>query len=148
MNSEAGELCGSLQTLSPMRVLVVDDSAVNRELASALLECWGVEAILAADGAEAVQLVAGGGEFDLVLMDLEMPVMDGLSASKVIRQLELEPTRSRQRVPIVACTASTLLDGVDDLQQFGLDAVLAKPISSDGMSACLGRWCPDKFQPS
>lgn len=131
-----------------MRVLVVDDNAVNREVASSLLECWGIEAVLAADGAEAVELVACGGEFDLVLMDLEMPVMDGLSASKVIRQVELEPTRPGRRVPIVVCTTATILDGVEDLQQLGLDEVLAKPLSSDAMLACLGRWCPAKFKPS
>jgi CheY-like chemotaxis protein len=129
-----------------MRVLVVDDNAVNRELASSLLEWWGIEAVLAADGAEAVQLVVGGGVFDLVLMDIQMPVMDGLAASRFIREFELEPTRPHHRVPIVAWTAATILDGVADLQQFGLDELLAKPVSSDAMSACLGRWCPGKFQ--
>jgi CheY-like chemotaxis protein len=129
-----------------MRVLVVDDNAVNRELASSLLEWWGIEAVLAADGAEAVQLVVGGGVFDLVLMDIQMPVMDGLAASRFIREFELEPTRPHHRVPIVAWTAATILDGVADLQQFGLDEVLGKPVSSDAMSACLGRWCPGKFQ--
>lgn len=131
-----------------MRVLVVDDNAVNREVASLLLKCWGIEAVLAADGAEAVQLVVGGGEFDLVLMDIQMPVMDGFAASRFIRQFELGPERPPNRVPIVACTAATLLDGEEDLHQFGLDAVLAKPITVDAMVACLGRWCPGKFQAS
>ncbi len=89
--------------------------------------------MLAADGAEAVELVAGDGEFDWVLMDLEMPVMDGLSASKVNRQVEFEPTRPGRRVPIVVCTTATILDGVEDLQQLGLDKVLAKPLSIAGL---------------
>jgi CheY-like chemotaxis protein len=127
-----------------MRVLVVDDDAVNREVASSFLEWWGVEHVLAADGAEAVRLFGGDREFDLVLMDLQMPVMDGLAASKAIR--ELEPARPGRRVPIVACTCAFLVDEGADVDQHGLDAVLAKPYSVDDLAACLAHWCPNKFQ--
>jgi CheY-like chemotaxis protein len=127
-----------------MRVLVVDDDAVNREIASSFLEWCGVEHVLAADGAEAVRLFGGAGEFDLVLMDLHMPVMDGFAASKGIR--ELEPARQGQRVPIVACTSEVIVDDGAALGQHGLDAVLAKPYSVYDLATCLAHWCPSKFQ--
>jgi CheY-like chemotaxis protein len=63
-----------------------------------------------------------------------------LAASKAIRQFELEVASASNRAPIVACTAATILDGEVDLQHLGIDAVLAKPITIDAMSACLGRW--------
>lgn len=144
MTMQASEPDIRPQVLSRLRVLVVDDDLVNLEVASFLLEQWGVEPVLAVDGADAVRLFSDDSDFDLVLMDLQMPVMDGLAASRAIRGLE--PARPGQRVPIVACTSAVVVDDGAELGQHGLDAVLAKPYSVYDLAACLARWCPTKFQ--
>src|SRR5687767_3509863 len=83
-------------------VLVADDSPANRMLAFELLSCMGIKPLLAADGAEAVAL-AGEVPLSLILMDLQMPVLDGYAATWEIRHLERE--HARKRVPVVAYTA-------------------------------------------
>jgi CheY-like chemotaxis protein len=120
-------------------VLVVDDDPAHRAAACELLDHWGIKPILAADGAEAVA-VAAERKIDLILMDLQMPVLDGLGATKQIRRLEEE--RRVTRVPVVAYT-SCLLDA-DLLRDCGVDDVLQKPCSASELQQCLQRWCaPD-----
>lgn len=121
------------------RVLVVDDNPVNRMLASEMLALWGIEPLLAVDGNEAVTLACEV-PLALILMDLQMPVLDGLGATRQIRRFELE--RSRPRVPIVAFTSSALGSGGLRLQDFGMDGVLGKPCEAHGLHECLLRWCP------
>lgn len=133
----------------PLRVLVVDDNEINRAQAAALLACWGAQTIEASNGAEAVGLVVDGHEFDLVLMDVQMPVMNGLAATAQIRQLERERSRAdRLRLPIVALTSEVLPADESHLRQFGLDAVLSKPLTPTSLVACLARWCPGTVQPN
>jgi len=121
------------------RVLVVDDNPANRMLASELLALWGIKALLAVDGSEAVALACEH-PLELILMDLRMPVLDGLGATRQIRRFELE--RARPRVPIVACTSAAFGDDRMRLQDFGLDGVLAKPCKAHELHQCLRRWCP------
>lgn len=121
------------------RVLVVDDNPVNRMLACEMLALWGIKALLAVDGSEAVAL-ARERALDLILMDLQMPVLDGLGATLQIRRFEIE--RSRPRVPIVAYTSGGFGTDRMRLQDFGLDGVLAKPCEAHELHACLLRWCP------
>jgi CheY-like chemotaxis protein len=119
-----------------LHVLVVDDNPSNLADACELLSRWGITPILAADGAEAVA-VARERDLDLILMDLQMPVLDGLAATKLIRAGEQE--RCCARAPVLAYT-SCVLDS-DVLRQCGLDGVLEKPCDATALQECLRRWC-------
>jgi CheY-like chemotaxis protein len=101
-----------------------------------LLHRWGIAPILATDGAQAVELACGC-DFDLILMDLQMPVLDGLAATKRIRAHEHE--RCCARVPVLAYTSCVLAD--DLLRDCGVDGVLEKPCDARALHECLLRWC-------
>ena len=120
-----------------LRVLVVDDNPVNLMIASEMLSAWGITPQLAADGAEAVA-VATELQFDLILMDLQMPVLDGLSAARQIRNLRCEPAGTR--VTIVAYTSTS--PSQSQLRASGIDGVLAKPCDMNALHDCLTQWCP------
>ena len=120
------------------RVLLVDDSPVSRYLTCVLLACWGIKPRLAFDGAEAVEL-ASAFPLDLILMDLQMPVMDGVEATACIRRFERE--HSRARVPVVAYTSNAVPGGEDFLRESGMDGVLPKPCPPATLRDCLVRWC-------
>jgi signal transduction histidine kinase/DNA-binding response OmpR family regulator len=115
-----------------LRVLVVDDVAANRLVARAMLTAAGHEADLAADGDSAIAAVEAH-DYDAVLMDLQMPGMDGLEATRRIRALP--PPKGR--VPVVALTASALPEQVEACRAAGMDAHLAKPIERDALLAVL-----------
>jgi len=107
-----------------LHVLVVDDNHTNRMVVEAMLGMHGCTIHLASDGGEAVQLIRGGLLCDLILMDIQMPGMDGLTATRFIRNL----TGPQRDVPIVALTAA-----VESAQQAacfaaGMDGFVAKPI--------------------
>jgi CheY-like chemotaxis protein len=118
-------------------VLVVDDNPVNLMVASEMLANFGTRSLLAADGAEAVAMAART-RFDLILMDLQMPVLDGLGATRQIRRSEQE--QDRVRVPVVAYTSFS----GNRLQwsHHGIDDILEKPCELRAMRDCLQRWCP------
>ena len=118
--------------------MLVDDSAVSRYVTCALLGRWGIMPQLAFDGAEAVRL-ARSRALDLVLMDLQMPVMDGLAATACIRRFERE--HSYPRVPVVAYTSSAIAAKDAFLRESGMDAVLEKPCPETSLRECLLRWC-------
>ena len=122
-----------------LRVLVVDDSPVNRMIALAQLEQLDVTPVLAKDGAEAVALACGE-TFDLILMDLQMPVLDGLGATAQIRRFEHE--HASPRVPVVAYTSCAVDSDTAFMRNLGLDAVLEKPCDLTALRECLVRWCP------
>jgi CheY-like chemotaxis protein len=92
--------------------------------------------MVAADGAEAVSLACKRG-FDLILMDLQMPVLDGLAATQRIRSFEVE--QSSSRTPVLAFTSHSVDERL--LRHCGLDGVLEKPCSAQVLQACLLRWC-------
>ncbi len=117
-------------------VLVVDDNPVNLLLVSEMLSWWGIKAMLADDGADAVAL-AYAQRLDLILMDLQMPVLDGLGATRQIRRFEQE--HNLPRVPVVAYTTSAMSWKV--LEDFGLDDVLEKPCGLPALQECLQQWC-------
>lgn len=119
-----------------LRVLVVDDNPVNLMVVSAMMESRGFVPLLAADGAEAVALACEL-HFDLILMDLQMPVLDGLRATSAIRSFEA--THARPAVPVVAY--SSLTPGALVLARHGIDGSLNKPCDDQELEDCLLRWC-------
>lgn len=130
----------------PLRgsVLVVDDNPLNREVLAAYLDSYALDVAFACDGREAVNLVAsaprmdGKPPFELVFMDIQMPVLDGLDAARAIRHLP-DPERARQ--PMVAMTAHAMeRDRVDSLAA-GMDDHLGKPIVPAQLDAVLRHWC-------
>jgi PAS domain S-box-containing protein len=120
----------------PIRALVVEDNAVNRELLTTLLIPFGIEIETACDGAEAVEAV-GRGRYDVILMDMQMPVMDGLTATRRIRALA---DRDRARTPIIAMTANVLPEQVARCREAGMDDHLGKPINLPLLLQALDRW--------
>lgn len=110
--------------LSALRVLLAEDSLYNQKLAVALLERKGHEVIVANNGAEAVGL-ARSQPFDMVLMDVQMPEMDGLEATKAIREFEWGTGR---RLPIVAMTAQAMKEDRERCLAAGMDEYLTKPV--------------------
>lgn len=122
-----------------LRVLVAEDCPINQALACAMLSLWGITPVVASNGEEAVHLAAGH-RFDFILMDIEMPVMDGLMATLAIRRQE----RGRAgwpRVPVVAYTAGDLARRPLMMRRWGIDAVLQKPCDAAAVAQCLLRWC-------
>ena len=124
--------------LTGLRVLAVDDSAMNRDLVEMALSREGARVTLAADGQQAVQLLQPPNHnFDVVLMDVQMPVMDGRTATRLIRQ-ELGLTQ----LPIIALTAGVLAEEQRLIREAGADEVLAKPLDLELLVATLLRLIP------
>jgi CheY-like chemotaxis protein/HPt (histidine-containing phosphotransfer) domain-containing protein/anti-sigma regulatory factor (Ser/Thr protein kinase) len=121
----------------PLSILVVEDSAINQKLAVGMLHKFGYDCDVAADGAEALALVAAR-RYDLVFMDLQMPVMDGLEASR--RITAMLPAQRRPR--IVAMTANALPGDRQRCVDAGMDDYMAKPILPAAVQALIERWGP------
>jgi CheY-like chemotaxis protein len=100
---------------------------------------------VAGDGAQALAL-ASERPFDLIMMDIAMPVMDGMEATLRIRQLETAHPE-RRRTPIVAYTSGKLLADRTLQVRVGFDEAISKPCSAEQMEACLRRWCPTTAAP-
>jgi two-component system, sensor histidine kinase and response regulator len=118
----------------PQTILLVDDSAINRMLIHAYLENTGCRLDDAANGAIAVAKIKAG-NYDLVLMDMQMPVMDGLEATRTIRGWEQK--RGLQRTPLLALTASALDDDVCRILQAGADLHVSKPFKKAALIAAI-----------
>jgi CheY-like chemotaxis protein/HPt (histidine-containing phosphotransfer) domain-containing protein len=118
----------------PLRILLAEDHPVNREVALGLLQRHGHTVSVVTDGAEAVAAARDGG-FDVILMDVHMPGMDGTEASRIIRTFPGAPGR----VPIIALSASVLKDETDLCFQAGMDEFLAKPIEPQALARVLAR---------
>jgi len=125
-----------LARLRGARVLMADDNAINRVLAVALLERWGLVVTQAHDGAQALAAVAAadtaGQPFDLVLMDVQMPVMDGHAATRALRL-----THPPERLPVIALTAAALLSERDLALAAGMNDFLTKPLDAAQLQGLL-----------
>lgn len=119
----------------PMRILVVEDNRVNARLATRMLERMGCSVNVAGNGKEAFEM-ASGFTYDLVFMDCQMPVMDGLDATRLIRQLDSR----RGKVPIVALTAHAMADQRLSCLNAGMDAHLTKPVTPQALRRALIQW--------
>ena len=121
-------------TFPDCRILLVEDNPVNRDVALELLRGVGLDADTAADGREALDL-ARRTRYDLVLMDVQMPVMDGLAATRELRTLP-----GWVKVPILAMTANAFAEDRDRCFAAGMDDYVAKPVMPDRLYRTLDRW--------
>lgn len=132
--SESAPLAAELASVIPLRVLVVEDDSVNRLTATKILQRMGHEVMEAVDGQEALETLRNH-SFDLVLMDVQMPVMDGVDATNRIRKGEAgERNRS---IPIFAMTAYAMLDDEGKFRAAGMDDYLPKPVDIERLRLAL-----------
>lgn len=130
------EAVAPLDAEAGVRLLLVEDNAVNRELIKTMLEPFGVSVETANDGVAGVEAMRQG-QFDLVLMDVQMPVMDGLTATREIRAME---GARGAATPIVAMTANVLPDQIANCLAAGMDDHLGKPINPTKLLETVARW--------
>ena len=122
------------------RVLVVEDDQTNRNVVDVLLNKLGLTVVLAEDGKQAVDTIEGGERVDLILMDVQMPDMDGYAATEAIRRWEA--ANGRPRLPIVALTANAFAEDRQHCLAAGMDDYLSKPIAIESLRSMLGKWLP------
>ena len=128
--------------LSGLRVLVVEDNTVNQQIAKEILSDAGIEVTIASNGQKAVDLFDAPGAwppYDIVLMDLQMPVMDGLEATRRIRALDAVWAH---RLPVIAMTAHSWSNEAESCFKAGLNDHVSKPIDIEGLFEVLRRWLP------
>ncbi|NWG87634.1 MAG: response regulator [Hydrogenophilaceae bacterium] len=136
--ADAAKMSARPDAATPCQVLVVEDVPVNQKLAQALLEKRGYGVTLAQDGIEALELLRRGRQFGVILMDLQMPGLDGYEATARIREME---RGSGRRTPIVAVTASALHTDRERCLALGMDDFVAKPFRADEVLAAVEKYC-------
>lgn len=121
------------------RILVAEDNELNCEIAVELLTSVNLVVETAENGSIAVDMVKSHPEhyYDLIFMDMQMPVMDGCQAASIIRSLDLAYVK---KLPIVAMTANAFADDMEKTRQAGMDGHLSKPIDMELLSQTLDRW--------
>lgn len=112
-------------------VLVVDDVEMNQQLAQKILESWGLTVLLAGNGKEALEKFSGG-QVDLILMDIQMPEMDGIEATRKIRETSA--------VPVIALTANTSPEDTKNYFKAGMNDCIAKPVEEKHLLAVLSTY--------
>jgi CheY-like chemotaxis protein len=137
MEHSAGEPAISGNGYCKMRILVAEDNPVNQKVAQAMLKKMGLRTDVVANGQEAInalQVIP----YDLVLMDCQMPEMDGFEATRVIRE---EGSKALNRcIPIIAMTAATMQGDREKCIQAGMNDFIAKPVQKRELSEMLARW--------
>ncbi len=146
----------ALKLMKGVRILLAEDNEINQLVASELIEGQGGIVTLAANGQEAVELAADR-EIDVVLMDLQMPVLDGYEATRKIREREAEkrnagpetlPWDSRSGIPIIALTAHALTGEREKCLAAGMNDYITKPIQSTKLFEVLTRWISPSNRPA
>ncbi|SIS96683.1 response regulator [Insolitispirillum peregrinum] len=126
------------ERLQGARILLVEDNDLNQQVACGVLATFGVEVDVADDGLQGLEKLAAQ-SYDLVLMDMQMPVMDGLTATREIRR-----NRRFDTLPIIAMTANAMASDRDQCLAAGMNDHLAKPIEPNQMVEVLARWLPER----
>ncbi len=121
------------------RALIVEDNELNREIAEYMMEENGLEAAMAENGREAVEMFreSAPGTYQIIFMDIMMPVMDGHEAARAIRSLERPDAKE---IPIIAMTANAFAEDVQASRDAGMNEHMAKPLKPEVISEVLGRW--------
>jgi len=115
------------ETAGRFHILVAEDNSVNQEVAQLMLQKRGYSVTIASNGREAVKLIAESAEFDVILMDIQMPEMDGFHATAAIREIE---SKGKRRTPIVAMTAHAMKGDRERCLEAGMDGYVSKPVQS------------------
>jgi signal transduction histidine kinase/CheY-like chemotaxis protein len=139
--AEVDEITDTAGKFAGKRMLLVDDVDINRMIVTAMLEDTGISIHEAEDGMAAVEAFKNSAEntYDIILMDVQMPRMDGYQASAAIRKLD-RPDAGK--VPIIALTANAFKDDIDRALQHGMDAHIAKPVETEKLLTVLFRFLP------
>lgn len=129
---------------SSSRILVVEDNDLNREIATEILSLTGAMVETAENGKEAVDMVKASeeGYYDLILMDLQMPIMNGYEATTALRAMDRDDIR---KMPIVAMTANAFLEDIQQSKACGMDEHMSKPLDIDQLQSMLARWLGKKI---
>ncbi len=123
---DQGESSETSLVVQPLKILLVEDGVANQILATELLKKWNHQVSLAQNGVEAIMLYRDN-EFDLILMDVQMPIMDGITATREIRQIEKE-RGIKNPIPIIAMTAHAMAGDRERCLSAGMDGYLSKPV--------------------
>lgn len=128
----------AMKNLKGAWVLVVDDNRINREVAAGLLQSYDVEVVHATDGSVALECLRANPDIALVIMDCQMPVMDGFTTAKNIRVGAGGP--HHKNIPIIAMTAGAMAGDREKCLQAGMNDYLTKPIDADSFSKKIALW--------
>lgn len=138
---EATNIIGMVPDLVGLHVLVAEDHPLSQEIILEMLEDLGCIAEIATDGLEAIECALAH-NYDLILMDMQMPKMDGLAATRVIRTLP-----GHRDKPIIALTANAFVEDRLRCQEAGMNDHISKPVTSDKLAATLSKWLPNLVVP-
>ncbi len=124
---------------SPLKILLVEDNLTNQKVALKQLQTLGYWAEAVSDGQKAVEAITQSA-YELVLMDCQMPIMDGYGATQAIRDWESQAVEPKNRIIIIAMTASDLLQDRERAIAAGMDDFVSKPVRRNALAAVLQRW--------
>ncbi|MDI9245702.1 ATP-binding protein [Marinobacter sp. CHS3-4] len=125
------------QATRSMRVLLVEDNHVNQLVAGSMLKKLGHEVVVADHGQQALDILGTDNQFDVVLMDCQMPVLDGFETTEIIRQ-----NPNLKHLPIIAVTANVMQGDKDDCLESGMDDYITKPYNRSDLRSIINRWAP------
>ncbi|MBS1532954.1 MAG: response regulator [Bacteroidetes bacterium] len=126
-----------IETAIQLHVLVVDDNQINRLLISKVLSRWGITMEFAENGEQAVEKIESDHNIDVVLMDVHMPVMDGVEATRIVRSKD---ESFYKNLPIIALTASMLISEINEIHECGMNDYILKPFDPKGLYDKLAKY--------